>query len=95
MDRENITNLRICVDCLYVLANGVDSDEQAIAAENMAKLWKNTNITLGALTDECGHNDATSEEHAYNCEQLGFSWSPCDGCGSTLGGDRHAATAWN
>lgn len=28
-----------------------------------------------------------------DCEG-GFSWSRCDGCGSTLGGDRHPAVAW-
>lgn len=25
------------------------------------------------------------------CDDCGFSWASCDGCGSTLGGDRHAA----
>lgn len=24
-------------------------------------------------------------------DDLGFSWSPCDGCGSDLGGDRYTA----
>ena len=28
-----------------------------------------------------------------DCEG-GFSWSSCNGCGSTLGGDRHPAVAW-
>lgn len=28
-----------------------------------------------------------------DCDNHGFSWSDCDGCGSTLGGDRYAATA--
>jgi hypothetical protein len=32
-----------------------------------------------------------------NCDEdgcEGFSWSPCDGCDSRLGGDRHKAAAW-
>jgi hypothetical protein len=28
------------------------------------------------------------------CEQLGFSWSSCDVCGSNLGGDREAVVFW-
>lgn len=36
-------------------------------------------------------------ELSPNCHQEcdgEFSWSSCDGCGSTLGGDRHPAVAW-
>lgn len=29
------------------------------------------------------------------CEQLGFSWSQCDVCGSVLGGDREAVVFWS
>lgn len=29
-----------------------------------------------------------------DCENDEFSWSQCEGCGSTLGGSRHAMTVW-
>jgi hypothetical protein len=28
------------------------------------------------------------------CEVISFSWSPCDVCGSSLGGERHAVSFW-
>lgn len=44
--------------------------------------------------EECGDEDCTDEahehEHSEECDdsESYFSWSPCDTCGSTLGGDR-------
>jgi hypothetical protein len=38
--------------------------------------------TMGDLGGEC------------ECEQLGFSWSACDVCGSGLGGNREAVVFW-
>ena len=32
--------------------------------------------------------------HDEPCEDIDFSWTSCEGCGSTLGGSRHAYTAW-
>ena len=41
--------------------------------------------------DSCGPFDQDDLE-AYDMANEGhFSWSACDSCGSTLGGDRHAA----
>lgn len=96
-DRDSAVELSICVDCLFVLANGAESEDQEKAAERMTEKWGDVNITLGMLTgdDGCGHDhEATSEDHSEGCEQLGFSWRSCGGCGSSLGGDRFAATAW-
>lgn len=39
-------------------------------------------------TDE---NQAAIDESG---DEGGFSWSQCDSCGTTLGGDRHAAHGW-
>jgi hypothetical protein len=90
-------NLSICVDCLQVLANGVESDEQQRVSERMTEKWGATDISLGMSTGVwgCGHDhEATSEDHAENCEYLGFSIWDCQGCGSDIGGDRFAAHAW-
>lgn len=47
---------------------------------------------------DCGipnHHWECADDHYENCEQQDFSWSRCDGCGSTLGGTRHAYTVFN
>jgi hypothetical protein len=39
--------------------------------------------------DDASDDDA--QEYLYQYDEAHFSWSQCDSCGSTLGGDRHAA----
>lgn len=57
-------------------------------------------LANGEVTDGEG-NDITAAHGAAIASVWGdaerdpwFSWSSCDGCGSTLGGDREYATAW-
>lgn len=92
--RENTSDLEICADCLFYLANGevTDAEGNDITAEHAAKMaarWGTEfAITPGSL--ECAR---CSPEDGASCEPW-FSWRRCDGCGSTLGGDREHATAW-
>lgn len=85
--------LWVCVDCLMMAANDeapVDPDPtqpEPWAIENA------TDVTMGLLLSEHYSNDC-DEEAECDCETRDFSWSPCDGCGSTLGGSRHAFTWW-
>ena len=44
--------------------------------------------------DGHGPRRAWDGTHDEPCEDIDFTWSSCDGCGSTLGGSRHAYTAW-
>jgi len=46
------------------------------------------------LTGECDCPTAGDDGGECFCEDLGFSWSPCEICKRDLGGDRHAATMW-
>lgn len=69
----------VCVDCVQVIANGVETSEQAAAAERMATIWS----AIGYLVLRFDDPD--------NDFELGFSHYACDGCGSSLGGDRFAA----
>lgn len=71
--------IEICQDCLFLLANGEGPDD---VAESLAKRWPIGTITLG------------SPDRPNEYELEFFSTSPCDGCGSTLGGDRYYATGW-
>lgn len=72
------TSVDICTDCLFLLANGEGPDD---VAEALALRWPVGTLTLGRLG---GDPD----------DESWFSWSACEGCGSDLGGDRHAATGW-
>ena len=50
-------------------------EPQQVEPPPLSRLWDVT--VLGGCT-----------QHA-DCEGHGFSWMPCDGCGSVLGGDRY------
>lgn len=39
----------------------------------------------------CGLDDEPTEEEREVADESYFSWSDCDTCGSSLGGDRHPA----
>jgi hypothetical protein len=98
----------VCTDCLMLMANGDVGDRGDISklseyqqSEDDAHLYN--------LPGDDGENNANSRHAARmdahwqgyhvvpacpeDCEGE-FSWSSCDGCGSTLGGDRHPAIAW-
>lgn len=89
--------LSICVDCLMILANGecnYESEADRVKHEaGMVKHLADDEVTLGRLTpnDICQGSD---HDNDCTCDQFGFRWGQCDGCGSVLGGDRYAATLW-
>ncbi len=101
--------LDICVDCLMFIANGDtpeptndyhwsdDGDgEQYSTAEfpdgwhpsNLSE-WDGWNLFAGGTHEDCEHGDGED----CPLEEGNFSWSSCDACGSSLGGDRHRAVA--
>lgn len=41
-----------------------------------------------------GMRNGVPGDYECDCETMTFSWSSCEGCGSTLGGERHAMTLW-
>ena len=73
-----IDEFSICTDCLFWHAYGdLPSDTDRDADEFLADVRR----TLG--------EDLPNVVVA--AEELGFSWSACQSCGSTLGGDRFSA----
>lgn len=68
--------LSVCVDCIAYLANGGDELEPSRAAEIAAAIERQGGHVVAACGADC---------------EGGFSWAPCELCGSTLGGERHAA----
>jgi len=49
-----------------------------------------TGINPGTLPDDCPLCEGAGE-----CDEGGFSWRPCELCGSQLGGDRYAAHGYS
>lgn len=77
------SEISVCVVCIHLLANGeyVDGEDTAEkCAEGQARIWGDTHLIPGGGTDE---DDG----------DRGFSWSACEGCGDTDGGDRFQAYA--
>ena len=94
-----------CTDCIMWLANGeppTDMSESELAAWRAAmdEHIGDSELTLGMLASE--HDDSCPVKIADSydavdecyCDTRSFSWSPCDVCGSNLGGERHAVTYW-
>lgn len=79
MSKFNITELEVCTMCIHLLANGEYDD--------------GTNAVV-IVADGIRRTWGANVSHLVpGSSDLGFSWSSCDGCGSTLGGNRHEASA--
>jgi len=87
----------ICTDCLMLEGTGevYDGNGEDIStqhAERMDTENPNTHLFIGCPGyDSSGtwHHHSDSEDCPH--DEGGFSWRRCDGCGSTLGGDRFPA----
>ena len=81
--------IRICADCLTADANGAD-DEGVSADWPGFDEWLDDYL-LGPDYDqcryECGACSTCNDLHDRWADGY-FSWSPCEACGSGLGGQR-------
>lgn len=83
----------VCVDCMFTHANGECGPDPDREPLNLIR--EGQSITMGVLPEE--HNESCTEadrEEGCDCDHIRFSWSSCEGCGSTLGGDRYNMTLW-
>lgn len=93
--------LWVCTDCMFTHANGEASDDPSYTPdrEPLCLIGPGETVTLGMTwekhAEDCPNRAAHSFEDECDCEHVTFSWSPCQGCGSTLGGDRFAMTLWS
>lgn len=96
----NTCTIWVCIDCVLHHANGECANCHTDEGHDR-EVWcwignANQKVTMGMLAEE--HSCKSSDEipHAWECgcETQSFSWSSCDGCGSTLSGERHAFTVW-
>lgn len=90
----------VCVDCYVTHANGVSESLDPDAPEPLSRIEDYETVTIGMIADEHEPECPAFEDgeftgnECFGCEQREFSWQICDGCGSHLGGSRHALTVW-
>lgn len=75
------TTIWVCVDC-YLAHHGL-LDESATPDREPLKLISDGDRLYSGIA---------FGEGSEQCEQITFTWSACEGCGSTLGGERYAMT---
>jgi hypothetical protein len=87
----------VCVDCYYA-HNGIAFRGNP---DCLPLSLITGEVTSGLVSAEhntpCGSFDSAGGDFLggeCECEQIIFTWAPCDGCGSHLGGGRDALTVW-
>jgi hypothetical protein len=98
---SNTCTIWVCQDCMLHHANGEcgschldeghDRDPMGLIDRPMSG---RDMVTMGMLVTEHPCDYDWPDGSFCDCEIREFSWSSCDGCGSTLGGERHAFTMW-
>ena len=94
------TLLWVCTDCVMKLANDDTSGCPDDKVPTLLQKVEGADLTIGMLT--CEHAEScpvfyggiTGPEFQCDCDRIEFSKQPCDGCGETLAGFRHAVTMW-
>jgi hypothetical protein len=87
----------VCQDCMLHHANGECGSchlDEGHDREPLS-LLDQSKIAMGMLDEK--HDcipDWDGSRIDCGCEVINFSMSSCDGCGSTLAGERHAFTLW-
>lgn len=95
-----IGTIWVCDCCLFARegdGDGCDGNG-GCAGEPWKLIGDHESVTLGKTYEEhsCGIESGERMSAAEcDCECREFSWSSCDGCGSPLGGRRHAYTLWD
>lgn len=94
MGIENVGVIWVCTDCLFAHHDALEDLETD--REPWALLKLGQHVTQGIIAADhhpmCSESDR--EEGCY-CEFMAFSNSSCEGCGSSLAGDRAAFTLWS
>lgn len=86
--------LWVCVDC-YLTHEGYGSElDYTPDIEPLSLIPSDVEVTAGMLTEYHECDRPLTMEIDCECETRDFSWSHCEGCGSHLGGTRHALTLW-
>jgi len=83
----DVYDIGLCTDCFICLVNGDVSDDVEDPDKLLSELTWAESITPG-------HWNSSSDEDETGENDHHFSTESCDGCGTSLHGDRYDATAW-
>jgi hypothetical protein len=94
----NHATIWVCVDCHFTY-HGVDDEPHPDAWSREPASTVTPGLVASEHLADCPNVDHDTGEwlgmgDCPGCEDIDFSWSRCEGCGSTLGGSRHAYTVW-
>lgn len=93
---KHTATLWVCVDC-YMAHHGLLETEMGYEPTHapLGLLEPDSDVTAGLMWAEHECDRASWDDgDECSCEHQTFSWSPCEGCGSHLGGSREALTTW-
>lgn len=88
MERRTFDRVRVCYDCYLFASDGttiLSEIEEASFVASFVKAEEKHGSALIASCPDMDHHDPLSGEHIHSEH---FSWSPCEWCGSRLGGER-------
>ena len=94
---SDTVTLWACTDCLYELEFDEDfedmrtDDQRKQASATRASFSNGISPGLMRCDHDCNY-EMEWQSGECTCERIEFTWSPCDVCGSPLGGERHAYT---
>ena len=91
MTKTPIYTIEVCYDCLAIHANGETGSDEPTDCVPWG-LFPDEEVSMGGGYCYCTESEREAGE--CECDQTNFSWSPCEGCGSYLGGYRHTFTVW-
>lgn len=93
MTTTTSTTIWVCLDC-YFAHHGYGDGELGYTPdrEPLSLIGDSARVFSGMTWDEHECDPVERESNGCECDEMTFSWHPCQGCGSTLGGSRHALT---
>ncbi|GGK13120.1 hypothetical protein GCM10010124_02080 [Pilimelia terevasa] len=92
-----VARIAVCQCCMLIHANGecCDSDDHGGDGCEPLNLLEGQDIALGGEHEPgCPNGPDGPRDTDCACEIDNHSTSSCDGCGSTLHGERHAMTVF-
>ena len=94
MNPLTATDILVCTDCYE---DGEHDEPTTPDREPYGLLDPNAVVTDNTCSNHSGTDDETCEDcgcGGYEDGVVDFSWSRCEGCGSTLGGARYRMALW-
>lgn len=102
-----VDEISVCADCMIAHANGETGERPADLPPVWGLIRFGYSVTMGGEHNEgCPngiggllpggrrHPQDPRDTTECDCGDLGFTWTSCEGCGDSHGGDRFKFTLW-